>query len=271
MPVAQSSAITKGTILNISSNTDVYERGERYYRDGKLLSYNATEDVDSNTNVRASVEGNYKNYEVSLKLDSAGALSSYSCSCESHSIWRGACKHVVAVLFAHAEGHARMFSAEKMRQHAKNLTNSLEKIIYDGIDESLPIHENISKGTLIKLAPVLNFNSRGAYLTFTVGYGRMYVIKSISSFIKCFKTHETVTYGQGLTFAHRREMFDDISADLIDFVTKEDDMYAEIGKRLSRQFQFTHHPLFASRELYLTPRNTDEFFNIYEGLPIECV
>jgi len=271
MPATQpSSAITKGTILNISSNSDVYERGERYYRDGKLLSYNATEDMD-NTNVRASVEGNYKNYEVSLKLDSAGALSSYSCSCESHSIWRGACKHVVAVLFAHAEGHARMFSAEKMRRHAKDLTDSLEKIIYDGIDELLPVHDNLNQKDLLKLAPVLNFNSRGAYLTFTVGSGRMYVIKSISGFIKCFKTQETVTYGQGLTFSHRREMFDDISLKLIDFIARENDMYAEIGKRLSRQFQFTHHPLFASRELYLTPRNADEFFAIYEGHPIECV
>jgi len=269
--LSASPAITKGTILNISSNSDVYERGERYYRDGKLISYNAVEDVDSTTNVRASVEGNYKNYEVSLKLDSAGALSSYSCSCESHSIWRGACKHVVAVLFAHAEGHARMFSAEKMRHHAKDLTDNLEKIIYGDIDELLPIRENFNKKDLLKLVPVLNFNPRGAYLTFTVGHGRMYVVKSISGFIKCFKTQETVTYGQGLTFAHNKDMFDEISAKLIDFITRENDMYSEIGKRLSRQFQFTHHPLFASRELYLTPRNADEFFSIYEDQPIECV
>ncbi|MCL2386283.1 MAG: DEAD/DEAH box helicase [Defluviitaleaceae bacterium] len=274
MPASQTAAITKGTILNISSNADVYERGERYYRDGKLLSFNATEETEGVTTIRASVEGNYKNYEVSLKLDSVGALSGYACSCESHSIWRGACKHVVAVLFAHAEGHARMFSAEKMRQHARNLTNNLEKIIYDGIDESLilPISEDgTSQGALLKLAPVLNCNPKGVFLTFTVGYSRMYVVKSISGFVNSCKSHETVTYGQGLTISHRRELFDEVSCKLIDFITREDAMYAEIGKRLSRQFQFTHHPLFASRELYLTPRNTDEFFEICEGLPLECV
>ncbi|MCL2225595.1 MAG: DEAD/DEAH box helicase [Defluviitaleaceae bacterium] len=272
MPASQAAAITKGTILNISSNADVYERGERYYRDGKLLSYNIMDDVGGFTAVRASVEGNYKNYEVSLKLDGVGALSGYACSCESHSIWRGACKHVVAVLFAHAEGHARMFSAEKMRRHAKTLTSNLEKIIYDGIDESFaaPIHEKTS-GVGLKLTPVLHCNSRGVYLTFTVGYGRMYVVKSISGFVKSFRNNETVSYGQGLAFEHRREMFDETSRDIIDFIVREDEMYSEISKRLSRQFQFTHHPLFAGRELFLTPRNTDEFFEICKNAPLECV
>ena len=272
MPTSQSAAITKGTILNISSNADVYERGERYYRDGKLLSCNATEDTSGETIVRASVEGNYKNYEVSLKLDSVGALSSYSCSCESHSIWRGACKHVVAVLFAHSEGRARSFSAERMRQYASNLTGDLEKIIYDGIDTSLVIPNRESEeGSLLKLNPILHCNSRGAYLTFAVGYGRMYVVKSISGLVKSLRLGETVSYGQGLTFVHKREMFDENSRRIIDFIASEDEMYAEIGKRLSRQYQFTHHPLFASRELHLTPRNTDKFFEICEDTSMECV
>ena len=272
MPALQAAAITKGTILNLSSNADVYERGERYYRDGKLLSYNAVENPNSETTIRASVEGNYKNYEVSLKLDNHGALSSYSCSCESHSIWRGACKHVVAVLFAHIEGHAQMFSAEKMRQYARTLTNNLEKIIYDGIDENLSVPAQSETGPLLRLAPILHWvGQRAVYLTFTVGYGRMYVIKSISGFVKSCLSGETVTYGQGLTFQHHRDMFDETSQRLLDFITREDNMYAEIGKRLGRQFQFTHHPLIASRELHITQRNIDEFFDIYEGQTIEIV
>ena len=271
MPALQS-AITKGMILNLSSNPDVYERGERYYRDGKLLSYNAVEETSSATTIKASVEGNYKNYDVNIKLDSVGTLTSYTCSCESHSIWRGACKHVVAVLFAHAEGHARMFSAEKMRQHARSLTDSLEKIIYDGIDETLIVNPSTKTGPLIKIAPVLNYGKqRGIFLSFTIGNGRMYVIKNISAFVKAFKNGETITYGQGLTLPHLREMFDENSTRLIDFIIKEDDMYAEVGKRLSRQYQFSHNPLITSRELYLTPRNIDEFFDIFNGQSLESV
>ena len=268
MPI-QSTAITKGTILSLSSNADVYERGERHYRDGKLQSFNANDGADGSVTIRASVEGNYKNYEVTLKLDNLGGLSSYTCSCASHSIWGGACKHVVTVLFAHAEGHARMFSAEKMRLYARDLTNNLEKIIYSGIDEDLSMPAQTTSGPQLKLAPVIHVN-KGIHLTFTVGYGRMYVIKSISAFVNSYRTGETVTYGQGLTFAHRREMFDEPSQKLLDFIAREDDMHSEIGKRLSRQFQFTHHSL-VTRDLHLTQRNIDEFFYIFEGQTLECV
>ncbi|MCL2371957.1 MAG: DEAD/DEAH box helicase [Defluviitaleaceae bacterium] len=269
MPALQKS-ITKGAILNLSSNVDVYKRGEKYYRDGKLLSYASSEDTNSVTTVQATVEGHYKNYEVSLSIDHKGALSNYSCSCESHSIWRGACKHVVAVLFANFEGHSSLFNKERMRQHARQLTDNLENIIYEGIDESLSLPIKDTAGAGVKLAPVLHLSpQRGIYLTFTVGKGRMYVVKSISSFVKSMHTGETISYGQGLSLAHKREVFEPRSQKLIDLIMREDDMYNEVSKRLSRQYQFSHHPLFASRELYITGRNIDDFFEIFNGQEVD--
>ncbi|MCL2048934.1 MAG: DEAD/DEAH box helicase [Defluviitaleaceae bacterium] len=267
MPTPQSD-ITKGAILNLSSNVDAYERGERYFREGKLLSYTATEGADGTITVCSIVEGNYKNYNVSLELDSAGALSGYSCSCQSHVIWRGACKHVVAVLFAELEGSHIVFSEARMKIHAQRLTNNLEKIIFEGIDEEFPMQDVYSEGNSPRLTPSLSCSKKGAYVTFSVGYARSYVIKSIASFVKSFKTGETVTYGQGLTLTHRKEIFDEVSQALIGFITHEDALYAEVGKRLSRQFQFASHPLFSCRELELSPRNADDFFAICQEL--EC-
>ena len=269
MPVSQK--ITKDMILSLSSNQDVYERGERYYRDGKLLSYNATEDTAGETSVRAIVEGNYKNYEVSLKLDNRQNLTSYLCSCESHSIWRGACKHVVTVLFAHEEGHARTFSAGKMREHAHALATKLEEIIFDGIDEAMAIPAQSLKTSLVKLVPTMHCTPRGIYLTFTVGRGRMYIVKSIAGFVNSCKNNEKITYGQGLTFVHQPSMFDEKSQKLLDFITREDDLYFEMGKRLSRQFQLTHPPVTASRELHLTKCNIDDFFAMFAGEELECI
>jgi len=268
MPASQK--ITKDMILNLSSNQDVYERGERYYRDGKLLSYNATEDTTGETAVRAIVEGNYKNYEVSLKLDIKQSLVSYLCSCESHSIWRGACKHVVTALLAYVEGRARTFSAGKMREHAHALATKLEEIIFDGIDQSMAIPAQSLKASLVKLVPTMHCTARGIYLTFTVGRGRMYIVKSIAGFVNACKNNEKITYGQGLTFVHQPGMFDEKSQELLDFVTREDDMYFEMGKRLSRQFQLTHPPLTAGRELHLTRCNIDDFFSMFAGEELEC-
>ena len=269
MPAPQN--ITKGMILSISSNQDVYERGERYYRDGKLLSYNAVEETDDETIIRATIEGNYKNYEVTLKLDAKDALVNYECSCESHSIWRGACKHVVAVLFANAEGHTRMFSAGKMRQHAHALANRLEEIIFDSIDEAMAVPTQLTGASSVRLVPTVHCTSRGIYLTFSIGRSRMYIIKSISGFVNSCKNGEKVTYGQSLTIAHKPDAFDEVSQKLLGFLIREDDMYSEIGRRLSRQFQLTAPSLTASRELYLTQRNIDEFFAMFTGQALECV
>jgi len=263
-------ALTKGMILNLSSNPDVYERGERYFRDGKLISYKTSEGEDGDALVRAAVEGNYKNYEVVLRISPDGILQHYSCSCESHSIWRGACKHVVAALFAQAEGQQPTFSQEKMRQHAKSLTDTLEKLIFEGIDENLAI-SSTTQGQLVKLVPVLNCTGRrDIHLTLTIGCGRMYIIKSVPAFVASFKREETVTYGQGLTIAHRRDVFDEQSQTFLDFIMREEDLYAEVSKRLSRHLQYTHRSQSSRREIYLTERNIDEFFNIMQGHVLEA-
>ena len=269
MPASQT-ALTKGAILNLSSNPDVYERGERYYRDGKLITYKLSEDTVGETLVRATIEGNYKNYDVSLKLNPDGSLAHYSCSCESHSIWRGACKHVVAALFAQAEGQTPTFTPEKMRQHAKSLTDNLEKLIFEGIDESLSLTQ-VQQGQLVKLVPVLNcVGKREIHLTLTIGCGRMYVIKSVPAFVASCKREETITYGQGLTITHRRDIFDEQSQAFLDFVIREEDLYAEISKRLSRQLQYIHRSQSSRREIYLTERNIDEFFEIMQGQMLEA-
>ncbi|MCL2361748.1 MAG: DEAD/DEAH box helicase [Defluviitaleaceae bacterium] len=265
MPVSQFT-LSKGDILNLSSNPDVYERGERYFRDGKLLSYKLSEETEGDSLIRAVIEGNYKNYDVVLRINPDGTLAHYSCSCESHSIWRGACKHVVAALFAQAEGQTP--TVDKLRQNAKSLTDNLEKLIFEGIDESLTLAPT---GESVKLIPILNCaGKRDIHLTLTIGTSRMYVIKSVPAFVAACKREETVTYGQGLTITHRRDIFDESSQALLDFIIKEEELYAEIGKRLSRQLQYIHRSQSSRREIYLTERNIDEFFEIMQGRMLEA-
>jgi superfamily II DNA or RNA helicase len=257
-------AITKGTILNLSSNPDVYERGERYFREGKLLSFKTQAGAEGGSVVRSGVEGNYKNYDVTLKINDDGSLEQYNCNCESHNIWRGACKHVVAVLFAHIEGRVCLLSADTMRKHSADLTETLEKLIFDGIDSELSLPQT-HPGPQVKLVPVLHLEPRGVFLTFSVGLNRMYVIKNIALFVESCKREETVSYGQGLSFPHRRSQFSAEGQSLLDFIMAEDFVYTEVGKRLSRQFQVHRRPLAGAREIPLSTRNIDEFFDLYEG------
>ncbi|MCL2187712.1 MAG: DEAD/DEAH box helicase [Defluviitaleaceae bacterium] len=267
-PTGEPILITQGTILELSSNPDVYERGERYFREGKLLTFKTQTDPAGGSVVRSGVEGNYKNYDVTLKLDDEEALLEYTCSCESHSIWRGACKHVVAVLFAHIEGRTPLLNAATMKQHSVALATTLESLIFDSIDTQLALPLT-QAGPQIKLLPVLHLEPRGAYITLTIGLGRMYVIKNIALFVESCKREETVTYGQGFAFTHRRNQFDADGQKLLDFVMAEEFLYTEMGKRLSKQFQFTRRPLAGAREVPINQRNIDEFFNMCENKSLQ--
>ena len=155
-------AITRGIILNLSSNTDVYERGERYFQDGKLLSYGQQPNPKGGSVVRGGIEGNYKNYNVSVLLDDGGALVSYTCSCESHSIWRGACKHVVAVLFAAMEGGTQNAAVEVKRRADTELTDALERLVFEGVDAGLDLPSG-HLGAQIKIVPTLRLERRGIF------------------------------------------------------------------------------------------------------------
>jgi len=247
----------------------VYDRGERYFRDGKIISFALAEDVNAEPTIRSTVQGHYKNYDVTVTLDTKGGVKTYGCSCESHSIWRGACKHVVSVLFAHAEGSTRFVSASRMRRYVNELTTKLENIVFENINETFKLPALVCSG--VKLMPTLHSTGRNSlYLTFSIGQLRMYLIKNIAQFVESFNTGEEIKYGDALTLVHKQEFFDSNSQELLNFIFRETNIITETGNRLGRQFQITPSSITASRELHLTERNIDSFFDLFNGRTIEA-
>jgi superfamily II DNA or RNA helicase len=259
--------MTKGMILNLSSNADVFARGEKYYRDGKLLAVKA-EEKNGQTIVKASVEGNYKNYDVTLQLEPGGAIKHYTCSCESHSIWRGACKHVVAVLFDIAENRVTQDPHTPIPV-SRTLTDTLERLIFNEIDASLTLPQTAQEGQM-HLAPCFHYDTRGeTYLSFTIGQDRMYVIKSLPNFLQNIRRGETAGYGRGLQFTHSPGVFDGGSRRLLEFLLREDGIYQEIAKKVNSQFQYMLTMKNNARHMLLSERSMDEFFNLYADEEID--
>ena len=259
-------AISNGKILNICANEDVYARGESYYRDGKLVSLHAKRQGDS-TVIKAAVKGNYRNYDVALNFDISGELTRYTCSCASGSIWQGGCKHVVAVLFAISDGRAHD-GTNKGRQDLETLTDTLEKLILQEVDDTLDVPAKLESSRLAKFVPRFHYRGEGeAYLTFYVGYSRMYTIKSLSKFLRAVRSSETVRYGNGLEFNHSITSFTVAGRRWINFLKQEEDIYGEMVKRIAR-----HHPYATKediRELPLSQRNMDIFFDLCDNTAIE--
>ena len=259
-------AISNSKILEICANEDVYVRGENYYREGKLVSFHAKRQRDA-TVVKAAVKGNYRNYDVNLQFDANGELVRYSCSCASQSIWNGACKHVIAVLFAISDGRAHS-PGGKDGQDQEQLTDSLEKLILHEIDESLDVPAKSENNRLAKLAPRFHYSGEGeAYLTFYVGYSRMYTIKSLSKFLQAVESGSNVRYGNGLEFNHSPASFNAAGRRWISFLKQEEEIYSEMIKRIAKHYPFATKE--ETREVPLSRRNMDAFFELCENTFLE--
>ncbi|MCL2665930.1 MAG: SNF2 helicase associated domain-containing protein, partial [Defluviitaleaceae bacterium] len=260
--------ITKGTILSVSSNADVFARGERYYREGKLLSVQSEAQGDAII-IRATVEGNYKHYDVELWLDAQNNLIKYSCNCESHNIWRGACKHVVTAMFSLSEGNFNTQKTSGLQKNVKTLTDSIEKLILKEIDEGLIITQ--APAEPVRLAPCFHYEKFAeAHVTFAVGYKRMYVIKNIEAFVTSVNKEETVKYGNGLSFCHHINSFDSQSRRIIKFLQNEEEAFRDFIKRVQKNYSSVYGTsASSSRSLTLTERNLDDFFELFDGETID--
>ena len=270
-------AISNVKILDVCANEDVYARGETYYREGKLVSLHARRQKDA-TMIKAAVKGNYRNYDVSLQFDASGELVRYNCGCASQSIWHGGCKHVAAVLFALSDGRTPSGVSGKVgknRQDQEALIDGLEKLILQEIDESFELPAGQRKTeSKARLVPRFHLSSGDgtssevlAYLSFYVGYSRMYTVKSLSRFLQAVKQGSTVRYGNGLEFNHSLSSFNTEARRWISFLMREEDIYDEMLKRIVQ-----HHHFAAKddgRELPLSQRNIDDFFELCEGEAIE--
>ncbi|MDR2649308.1 MAG: DEAD/DEAH box helicase [Clostridiales bacterium] len=212
----------------------------------------------------ATVTGNYKSYSVILRFNRSGELDEYKCNCQSSTIWRGACKHVIAALLAVLETKDALSSQSAMDRLARKLSDSLEKQIYREIDESFKESGGVSLNTpKLRIVPKL-FLSAGKepFLNFYVGNSRMYIIKNINEFVSNINNLAYAEYGSKLKFRHSAGAFDEDSRGLLEFIMNENAVYYEISRSIMNNYNYMYMTKENARNLALNERNTDDFFGL---------
>ncbi|MDR1913146.1 MAG: SNF2 helicase associated domain-containing protein, partial [Clostridiales bacterium] len=220
------------------------------------------------TKATAIIEGNYKKYNVAIYLDPNGSLSKYTCDCSSNSIWRGACKHVVAVLFALMDFQSNSFDMVKIGRLAKAINEKLEGQIFSEIENSLILQEPISETEPIRLEAKLIVKNHEKSLGFNIGSKRMYVIRNIGEFVSNVKNQTTAAYGK-FSFRHTPGAFDPNSRRLLEFLIKEVSTINDISSSLMQNYYSYYMMRQKVKGLTLTDRNMDEFFDIYMNRDLE--
>lgn len=237
--------IDKKDILQVSSSADVYRRGVRYFEENRV-KYISYEKRDTEVLVNATVDGNYKSYNTKIRFDKSGVLLSHSCNCQSHEIWKGACKHVVCTMLKVYENNLNYSKAAINNSKAFHIIEGFEEKTFSDIDKKL---KAVAKSSgEVKLIPFIKTDVKGAsFLGLSIGTDKMYVIKDIKELLENIKEERFYSYGKELSLNHCIDIFDEKSRNLLEIIEPNKEKYTG-GKYIA-----------------LLPALLDSIFDIYEN------
>ena len=175
------------------------ERGQDYYDNKKILSFQKIGDNKYEAKVQGSTS---KPYTVGINIDSEGFIGSLSCSCP-YGKRRLYCKHIYAVLL-----------------HVDNIYYS---DIYTGsspvVSDIISAYTNRASGSRsfdnAKIVPELVLKDDSLFMKLKIGCDKLYAVSNIYSLISAFDENEIKTYGKNFQFCHTYDSIDEKSKKLL--------------------------------------------------------
>lgn len=285
--------LTKSKIQSLFE-PQTYNRGCAFYEKNKIIDF--TVDAESEFDYVNAVAAEHVTlkYHVSMIYDKTEDLpSELECQCPSFYHAGGPCHHCAALLLKYenfcnrhrmeADQAAKQKAAkEKLEKIGKGwppaasgtnktkhqTTPEIKKMLYQTqMKKALPLIQENLYG-MVRLEPRLSVRQDRVFmLEFKVGVSQMYVLKDIYTFVNDFKTQENVIYGRKLQFVHCREMFDESSKPLLDFLFNwaEDNRRRYLG---SAYYGFYNRAAMPSlRFIDLTSRELEAFLDAMGSRP----
>lgn len=234
--------VNNNTIKELAYRKSTFENGQLYYLQRRVsdLSFN-----DNFNTIFAIVEGE-DDYDVEIELTSSGDILTHHCDCPAHAKYEGACKHVVATLFAAMIKN----NSSSSKLIKANESNSDLISYYEYFDSSTYQDE------CVKLDITLNieryYTNYLPSLDFKIGINRLYVIKNISEFIKKLISDTSLEFGKGFIYHPSKNLFLAHDAKIINLL-KELYELEELQKTLSPYNRYSSQiSSFRGKKVYLS-------------------
>ena len=200
-----------------------------------------------------------------------GEIDDITCNCQDYYNHYGVCKHTLATVMTFAEDTSRMPEEENNSSKLNNQYRNFKQIVntfYNEEIEEIEQEEEITlknKGT-IKLEPKIIYDkfSGDMRVEFKVGNKKMYKIKDLSEFFTRMIEKEFYKYGEKLQFVHTREMFEEDSKPLLDFILQ----YAEIIKYANSNSNSNYRyygKALSDTSIILGNSGIDDIFQVLKG------
>lgn len=247
----------------------------RFYKDCGRVEVTNVEYKDSkNFEINAIVVGRepYKTY-VSIR---EGEVEDITCNCQDYYNHYGVCKHTLASVIAFSEEKSTKQEKDKKKQKQlnqnyrsfKQIVNTfyqeeIEQMDYDEEEGALK-----NKGT-IRLEPKIIYDkfSGDMKVEFKIGNKKMYKLKDLSEFYTRMLEKEFYQYGEKLQFVHTKEMFEEESKPLLDFIIQYSEVIKYANSNSNSNYRYYGKAL-SETSIILGNSGIDDLFDVLKGKKI---
>lgn len=252
------------------------EKGKKYKNQKKVKIEKVIYENENNFEINATVQGTEEYYTyIQVK---EGEIQSIECDCLDYYNTYGVCKHSLATILEFAENgynyitQAQIPNTENSKTTKYNTFNQIVKTLYNEelneIDSDLEI-ELKNKSTLI-IEPKLIYDkyTKEMKIEFKIGNKRMYKLKNLSEFYKRMIYKEFYKYGDKLEFIHKKEMFEENSQQILDFIMKYAEIIAFTNSNANSNYRYYGKALNES-SIIIGNTAIDELFEILKNKSIQ--
>ena len=235
--------------------------------------------IDSNNFELRSIVIGTEQYISYISIHN-GELDDVTCTCQDYYNHYGICKHTLAtiMLFAENKKYEERYSKKTLRNNRKEvkdtqyrnfkqMVNTFYNEEIDGINGEEQELKN--KGT-IHIEPQIMYDRflGDMKIEFKIGNKRMYKIKNLAEFYTRMLDKEFYRYGEKLQFIHTKEMFDEESQKILEFLLK----YAEIIKYANSNSNSNYRyygKALSETSILVGNSGLDDLFEILKGKSVE--
>lgn len=246
------SKITRQDIYRLATTRDIFIRGYDLYTKGSATELTSEYDTDADVETMyLSVTDDKTIHRVKIFINPPNSISGHMCCCSHHTVWRGACAHVIAALFRVSDDQQ-----DSEPVISEKLVSAFESTYFEEIER-----DDVADGT-VTLYPQLYIDNMS--IAFLIGRKKRYMLQDITTFLNHVKNSNTVRYGRELEFLHVLQTFDRRSRKIISLINRAAENFSEISA-----FSTGSYVWRPGRHFPLTREMSDVFFEIYNGAQIE--
>lgn len=246
------------------------QKAKTYKEKGRVEITNVEYENSNSFEVSAIVVGteNYKTY-ISIQ---GGEVEDITCNCPDYYNYYGVCKHTLATIMEFAEEDTNMKKEKSNQNSTANIYRNFKQIVNifynEEIDEIGSGEDEIAsknKGT-IKIEPKITYDkfSGDMKVEFKIGNKRMYKIKDLSEFYTRMIEKEYYKYGEKLQFIHTREIFEEESKPLLDFIMKYSEIIKYANSNSNSNYRYYGKAL-SDTNIILGNSGIDDLFEVLKG------